>query len=225
MVPRLWLNLNEEIGFILGRARPHCFPTGGRRKNPGQSVSPQFESQLCFRCSVQRKTLACTSQPQSSHRSKGVNSACWGKRRLRPGWRMIVVTKVEKGQRVKDRKLLSYGREKKGAHIPRKKSHQGPLLGQGEEVVNSSLFPLWWVWKSQDFFKCKLQKPILKCLKKKKTNKTKNGEKVFFGSCDEEHRRHLHNRRVGLILWPLGFSPPWFCFQGCLQRQVTSLHL
>ena len=63
-------------------------------------------------------------------------------------------------------------------------------------MVNSSLFPLWWVWKSQDFFKCKLQKPILKCLKKKKTN----GEKVFFGSCDKEHMRRLRNRRVGLIL-------------------------
>lgn len=109
-----------------------------------------------------------------------MNSACWGKRRLRPGRRMIVVAKVEKGQRVKDRKHLSYGREKKGAHIPRKKSHQGPLLGQGGEVVNSSLFPLWWVWKSQDFFKCKLQKPILKCLKKKKKHiKQKTGRRCF----------------------------------------------
>lgn len=44
LVPRLWLNLNEEIGLILGRARLHCFPTGGRRKNPGQSSSPSSAS-------------------------------------------------------------------------------------------------------------------------------------------------------------------------------------
>lgn len=85
---------------------------------------------LCQREQINLPFSASVFSPE-----QGGEYACWRKRKLRQGWRMISATNTKSRQRVKDQQLLNYGADVWGggvggiggeAHNSGRKDHQGP---------------------------------------------------------------------------------------------------
>lgn len=113
-----WLNINKVVSLMLSRITHRGLKGRTLDREECCVQIPALFFGLCANLS----TSTCLSQPQPSHLIKGVKNACWGKR-LRQGWRMIIVTNAKNSHMVKDPVLLSYrGGNKKGPTFPERKA-------------------------------------------------------------------------------------------------------